>query len=171
MQRRVLFAGLTAAALLILLFLSLRMVLPGLTRIDLAAEGGKGKRISVLLRDGDPVTLTWRNSQFGLRVEEVYMARNGLLIQDQVIFSDPKGLPPPEVSPRDVDDLFHTGGAFAARGLNRPFSRIVFRVGEIGDPKMEAGGRTVYFKKEAGFGGRVILAVSRADLYDRLFSR
>jgi hypothetical protein len=55
--------------------------------------------------------------------------------------------------------------------MNRPFSRIVFRVGEIGDPKMEAGGRTVYFKGEAGFGGRVVLAVSRAGLYDRLSSR
>jgi len=163
----VVLAGLTLWGLGLLI----RTLPEGYTVIDLTAEEGGRELLRAVLRDGERVTLSWRNSQFGLNVTEGYFTRGGMLIQDQVTFALPGGPPPARVSPGEVADLFHTGGPFDARGLNRPFSRIVFRVGEIGNPKMEAGGRTVYFKGEAGFGGRVILAVSRAGLWDRLFSR
>ena len=98
-----------------------RVAPPGYTRIDLTEEG-KGREIfSAVVPDGEPVILTWRNSQFGLHVTEGFFARSGVLIQDQVTFSAPDGSPPPRVSARDVDDLYHTGGAFDARGLSRPF--------------------------------------------------
>ena len=140
----------------------------GYTRIVLT-EDGKGREIfSAIVPDGERVTLTWRNSQFGLHVTEGFFARSGVLVQDQVTFSDPGGPPPPRVSPRDVDDLYHTGGPFDARGLSRPFQRIVYRIGEIGDPKMQLLNETVSFKQAAGFGGRVILTTTRPALYEIL---
>jgi hypothetical protein len=143
----------------------------GYTRIDLT-EDGKGRGIfSAVVPDGERVTLTWRNSQFGLRVTEGFFARSGVLVQDQVTFSDPDGPPPPRVSPRDVDDLYHTGGAFDARGLSRPFRRIVYRIGEIGDPKLQVRNRSVSFKQAAGFGGRVVLTATRPALYEILWFR
>jgi hypothetical protein len=143
----------------------------GYTRIELTEEGRGEKILSVVAPDGEPVTLTWRNSQFGLRVTEVFYARAGLLIQDQVTFSDPGGPPPPRVSAHDVDDLYHTGGAFDARGLSRPFSRIVYRIGEIGDPRIHVKNRTAALKKAAGFGGRMILTTARPKLYEILFCK
>jgi len=148
-----------------------RIAPSGYTRIDLRGDG-KGRDIfSAVVPDGERVTLTWRNSQFGLRVTEGFFARIGVLVQDQVTFSSPDGPPPPRVSPRDVDDLYHTGGAFDARGLSRPFRRIVYRIGEIGDPKMRVQNKTVSFKQEAGFGGRLVLTMTRPPLYEILWAR
>lgn len=153
------------------LWLLLRMAPPGYTRIDLMAEGREHNLLSAVLPDGERVTLTWRNSQFGLDVTETFFARSGLLIQDRVTFAAPDGTPPPQVSAKDVDDLFHTGGAFDARGLSRPFTRIVYRIGEIGNPKLHVQNRTIAFKKEVGFGGRVILTASRPTVYEILLRR
>jgi hypothetical protein len=159
-----------AASVLALGMLS-RFAPSGYTRIDLT-EDGKGRGIfSAVVPDGERVTLTWRNSQFGLRVTEGFFARSGVLVQDQVTFSAPDGSPPPRVSPRDVDDLYHTGGAFDARGLSRPYQRIVYRIGEIGDPKLQVRNRTVSFKQAAGFGGRVVLKATRPALHEILWFR
>jgi hypothetical protein len=157
-----------AAAILLALVAVSRIEPPGYTRIDLAKEGGGGNVLSAVVRDGEQVTLTWRNSQFGLHVAEVFLARGGELVQDRVTFSAPGGAPPPRVSPRDVDDLYHTGGAFDARGLSRPFRRIVYRIGEIGDPKLQVQGRSVSFLEAAGFGGRLILTAARPELREIL---
>ena len=148
-----------------------RITPSGYTRIDLTGEDQGREIFSAVVPDGERVTLTWRNSQFGLRVTEGFFARSGVLVQDQVTFSAPDGSPPPRVSPRDVDDLFHTGGAFDARGLSRPYQRIVYRIGEIGDPKMQVRKKTAVFQKEAGFGGRVVIAASRPALHEILFHR
>ena len=142
---------------------------PGYTRIELTEEGRGEKILSVVAPDGEPVTLTWRNSQFGYDVTEVFYARDGLIIQDQVTFSNPGDPPPPPVSAADAADLYHTGGTFDARGLSRPFSRIVYRIGEIGDPKIRVKNKTAALKKAAGFGGRVILTTTRPKLCDFLF--
>jgi hypothetical protein len=148
-----------------------RIALSGYTRIDLTGDG-KGRGIfSAVVPDGERVTLTWRNSQFGLRVTEGFFARSGVLVQDQVAFSDPDGSPPPRVSPRGVDDLYHTGGAFDARGLSRSFRRIVYRIGEIGDPKLQVQNRTVVLKQAAGFGGRVVLKATRPAVHEILWFR
>src|SRR5512133_2547806 len=128
----------------------------GYTRIELIVEGSGEKILSVVVPSGERVTLTWRNSQFGLAVTEVFFAKSGVLVQDQVTFAAPGGPPPPRVSPQDVADLYHTGGPFDARGLARPFSRIVYRIGEVGDPKLRVQNKTIALKAAAGFGGRVI---------------
>ena len=141
----------------------------GYTRIVLTEELRGEKILSVTVPDGEPLTLTWRNSQFGLTVTEVFYARDGWIIQDRVTFADPAGPPPPRVSAADVADLYHTGGAFDARGLSRPFSRIVYRIGEIGNPQIRVKNRTAALKKAAGFGGRVILTTARPKLYEFLF--
>lgn len=158
-------------ASLVALGLLSRITPSGYTRIDLT-EDGKGRDIlSAVVPDGERVTLTWRNSQFGLHVTEGFFARSGVLVQDQVTFSAPDGSPPPLVSPRDVDDLYHTGGAFDARGLSKPFRRIVYRIGEIGDPKLQVQNKTVSFKESAGFGGRLILTMTRPALYEIIWFR
>ena len=146
-----------------------QVTLQGYTRIELTEEARGEKILSVVAPDGEPITLTWRNSQFGCDVTEVFYARDGLIIQDQVTFSEPGGSPPPRVSAADAADLYHTGGTFDARGLSRPFSRIVYRIGEIGDPKIRVKNKTAALKKAAGFGGRVILTTTRPKLCDFLF--
>jgi hypothetical protein len=169
-RRRFLIIGGFAASLLALGLMS-RIAPSGYTRIDLTEDGKGGILLSAVVPDGERVTLTWRHSQFGLRITEVFIARCGVLVQDQVTFSVPDGPLPPRVSPRDVEDLYHTGGAFDARGLSRPFRRIVYRIGEIGDPAMNVQGRTVSFRQAAGFGGRVILTATRPALYEILWLR
>ena len=159
------------AASVVALGLLSRIAPPGYTRIDLTREGQGREIFSAVVPDGERVTLTWRNSQFGLRVTEGFFSRSGVLVQDQVTFSAPDGSPPPRVSPRDVDDLYHTGGAFDARGLSRPYQRIVYRIGEIGDPKMQVQNRIVSFKQVAGFGGRLILTTTRPALHEILWLR
>ena len=162
----------TLISLSLLGFGLLSQVTPsGYTRIELTEEGRGEKILSVVAPDGEAVTLTWRNSQFGLHVTEVFFARSGVLVQDQVTFASPDGSPPPRVSARDVADLYHTGGAFDARGLSRPFSRIVYRIGEIGDPRIHVKNRTAALKKAAGFGGRVILTTAKPKLYEILFCK
>jgi len=159
------------AAFVLALGMLSRITPSGYTRIDLTGEGQGREIFSAVVPDGERVTLTWRNSQFGLRVTEGFFTRSGVLVQDRVTFSAPDGSPPPRVSPRDVDDLYHTGGAFDARGLSRPYQRIVYRIGEIGDPKMQVQNRTVSFKQAAGFGGRLILTTTRPALHEILWLR
>jgi hypothetical protein len=159
-----------AASLLALGLLS-RIAPPGYTRIDLTAGNGDRTLLTAIVADGEPVTLSWRNSLFGLQVTEVFIGKSGVLVQDRVTFSRPDGTPPPRVSPRDVDDLYHTGGAFDAQGLARPFQRIVYRIGEIGDPKLRLRGKTVALKREAGFGGRVVLTATRPAIHEILRHR
>jgi hypothetical protein len=140
----------------------------GYTKIQVAVDG-KGTVLSVIAADGERLVLSWRNSLFGLHVTEVFFARAGLLVEDQVTFAAADGSMPPQVSARDVDDLFHTGGAFDAHGLNRPFAQIVYRIGEVGEPKLQIGDRVVELKREAGFGGRAVLSAGKPRLYELLW--
>jgi len=159
-MRRRLAIGVSAAILLltILLALSPRATGPrGLTWLELA-DAGTGRMIfSGALAYGEEIVLTWKNSLFGLMVTEVFAARGGRLDLTRVSFADPQGPPPPLVRPEDLDDLYHTGGPFQVEGLARPLTRAVFRIGDIGNPKLKIGHQTVEFKQEAGFGGAVLL--------------
>ena len=156
--------------LLVLVFLLGAAILsqlsvPGYTRIILR-DAGTGRTIhSAVLSDGEEIVMTWKNSLFGLRVTEVFHARKGRLVLTAVTFADPQGPAPPAVRPSDVDDLYHTGGAFTATGIEKPFERITHRVGEIGDPRVRVRGREIVFKREVGFGGRVLLIASGAKPY------
>ena len=170
MRRRSVIVALISASIISLWFL-LRVTPPGYTRIELTTEGKEPVLLSAVLSEGERITLTWRNSQFGLDVTEAFFTRSGVLIQERVTFAAPDGSTPPRVSAEDVDDLFHTGGAFDARGLSRPFTRIVYRIGEIGNPKLHVQNRTIDFKREAGFGGRVVLTASRPSVYEILMRR
>ena len=40
---------------------------------------------------------------------------------------------------------------FSARGLAKPFRRVVYRVSQIGEPRIQIGDRVVDFKKEVGY--------------------
>ncbi len=124
--------------------------------------------ISRLLRDGEEVVLTWKNSLFGLTVTEVFTAGGGILTLTRVTFADPQSGEPPRVRPQDLDDLYHTGGPFRAEGLSKPLRRVVFRVGEIGNPTFNVGGTPVPLAREVGFGGAVRLDARKPSLYERL---
>lgn len=142
--------------------------LPGYSRIQVR-DGGTGRKIlSGVLRDGDQVVMTWKNSLFGLNVTELFEMHGGRLILTTVTFAEPRGPAPPLVKPPDVDDLYHTGGSFTASGLNKPFDRIVHRVGELGEPRMSVKGREVAFKEEVGFGGSVVVTAAGAKAYEIL---
>ena len=140
----------------------------GSTWVELT-DAETGRRIlSQRLPDGGKVVLTWTNSLFGLPVTEVFTAGHGILTLTAITFSDPTGREPPRVGPADVDDLYHTGGAFRAEGLSRPVSRVVFRVGELGNPALRIGSRVVQFAREVGFGGAVLLVARKASLRERI---
>jgi hypothetical protein len=166
-------AKITLSGLILLLLIGLGVLsqvpAAGYTRVALT-QAGTGKTIlSIVLRDGELAVLTWRNSLFGLNVTEVFQAETGLLILDQVTFADPQGRPAPTVSPADVDDLYQTGGPFTARGLGKPFRRVMYRVSEIGDPKMRIRDHVVAFKQVVGFGGGVILTAATPKWNEILF--
>lgn len=166
MSRRLIFS-LAAAGLLLFsaLWLCLRASGPGeLTWIELT-EAGSGRSIYASCLEHDrKIVLSWKNSLFGLMVTEVFVARHGRLDLAEVIFADPNGSPPPKARAEDLDDLYHTGGAFHVEGLSRPLTHAVFRIGEIGDPRLSIGGRLLHLKQEAGFGGAVVLDVRRPRL-------
>jgi hypothetical protein len=133
---------------------------PSYTRIDLTAGETGRKLFSAVLRDGERAVLRWKNSLFGLDVTEVFQAQQGAMILDEVTFADSGGPAPPEVAPEDVEDLYHTGGPFTARGLNKSFRRVVYRVAEVGNPKMRIREHELAFKQEVGFGGVVVLTAA-----------
>lgn len=135
-------------------------------------DAGTGRRIvSLDLREGEEVVLTWMNSLFGLMVTEVFVARSGILELTRITFADPGGGEPPLVRPGDVDDLYHTGGPFRAEGLFRPMSRVIFRVGEIGNPTIRIGNELVHLARQVGFGGAVLLATRKPSVYESTVGR
>jgi hypothetical protein len=103
-RRRLLIIGGFAGSLLAF-GLASRVTPAGYTRIDLT-ENDKGRNIlSAVVRDGERVTLTWRHSQFGLHVVEVFIARNGVLVRiSHLLLRRSTG----SVF-RDVGDLYHAG--------------------------------------------------------------
>ena len=136
------------------------------TRLELT-DGGTGRPLlSTLLRYGETTTLMWHNSLFDLDVTEDFVANAGALVQTSVTFADPRGLPPMQVKPEEVDDFYHTGGPFTTTGLQRRFTRVVYRIGEIGTPRLVVGNRVVDFKHEVGFGGQVVLSTAQANVFD-----
>ncbi len=163
-----------AGCLILLLVLALSGRLPapaGSTWLELT-DAGTGRRIAAqLLSEDERVVLNWTNSLFRLPVTEEFAARDGVLTLTGVTFADPTGREPPRVRPEDVDDLYHTGGPFKAEGLSRSFSRIVFRVGEIGRPTLTVGTRLIRLAEEVGFGGAVLLVVRRPRLYEYALGR
>jgi hypothetical protein len=140
----------------------------GSTRLELS-DAETGRSIAArTLPEGEEVVLTWTNSLFGLMVTEVFVARTGMLELTRITFADPAGGEPPRVRPTDVEDLYQTGGAFQAEGLSRPVHRVVFRVGEIGDPRIRVGRDVVRLKQEVGFGGAVLLVARGPSLGEHL---
>jgi hypothetical protein len=154
-------------ALLVVLWILSRPA-SGYTRLELTDPETGSRLASFVLGDGERVVLTWRNSIWGLDVTEAFVAKGGLLIQTEVTFAHPDGSPPPRVTPQEVDDYYHVGGAFTAKGLARPIQRVVYRIGEIGKPRMRVRDRVIEFKPLVGFGGRVVLAASKPRVYETI---
>jgi hypothetical protein len=144
------------------------IALPRQTRIELT-DAETGRQIaSRLLADGEMVSLSWTNSLFRLPVTEVFVAGGGTLTLTEITFADPGGREPPLVRPEDVDDLYHTGGPFRVEGLSRTVTRVVFRVGELGNPTIHVGDTSIQFAREVGFGGAVRLTARPAGVRERI---
>ncbi len=170
MRRWLPFLALTALLLAALGILT--QVKPtGYTHFQLTDADTGRRLLATVLTNGEPITLTWQNSIFQLPVVEVFYADEGILILDQVAFLDPLGVYQMPVTPADVKDLYHTGGPFSASGLARPYQQVIFRLGEIGNPKITTQGKVVALKEEVGFGGRVRLDARRASELEVIFSR
>lgn len=124
------------------------------------ADGSTGREIALEpLWEGEEVVYTWRNSMFRLMVTEILVLRDGRLVLTEVTYADPRGFEPPLSKVEDLDNLFQTGGPFRVTGISRPFTRLIFRVGEIGKPKLKIGEKVVELEREVGFGGTVVLTV------------
>jgi len=150
---------------------SSRIPVPGYTRLELTEPESGRKLLARLLPDGEPAVLTWTNSLFRLGVTERFLARDGLLLLTAVTFADPSGRVPPLSRPEELDDLYHTGGPFRVEGVARPISRVVFRLGEVGRPRLRVGGELVEFYPAVGFGGRLLLETRRPTLGEWLLGR
>ncbi len=157
-----------AIVFLLVLWLAAQIPREGYTRVELADAGTGRKILFAILRNDDPMVFTWHNSLFGLDVTEVYVAKDGAIIQTDVTFADPRGLAPMRIQAAEVDEYYHTGGPFTATGLNRRFTRVVYRVAEIGNPKMKVGDRVIEFKREVGFGGGVVLSTAKVSWYESM---
>jgi hypothetical protein len=167
-SRKKLVVPAVVAGTIFLVLLGVNITLPWHTRLQLF-DGETGRMLlSAILRDGDKASLTWHNSLFDLHVTEEFIAESGTLVQTTVTFADPRGLQPMQIAAAEVDDYYHTGGPFTANGLRRPFTRIVYRVGEIGNPHFFMGNKLISFKQEVGFGGQVVLSTFRPLLSDIL---
>jgi len=158
------FLSLMLAVLLLAALAALLLIQPtGYTHFQLGDADTGRRLLATVLSNGELITLTWQNSIFQQPVVEIFYADEGRLILDRVAFLDPQGVYEMPVQPSDVAELYHTGGPFAAAGLARPYQQVIFRIGEIGDPKMAVRGRVVALKQEVGFGGRVRLDARRAS--------
>jgi hypothetical protein len=133
------------------------------SRLELRDPDAGREIFAIVLTEGEPVVLTWLNSLFGLFVTERFEVRGGALFLTEVTYDSPGCQALPVVPPEDAEVLYQTGGPFHAPGLAKPFREIVFRISEIGEPKMKIRDRMVDFKKEVGFGGRIILTVTSAE--------
>lgn len=141
-------------------------LLRGHTWLELT-DAETGREIAAqALREGEEIVLTWKNSLFRLMVTEVFTARGGRLELTRVTFADPQGKEPPLARPEDLDDLYHTGGPFRVEGLSRPVTRLVFRVGEIGDPRLSIREQRIRMAGQVHFGGAVRLVARAPGLGD-----
>lgn len=141
---------------------------PGFTQVEFT-NTDTGHVIFVdALRDGEPIVLTWHNSIFDLDVTEEFTVTSGILIQHSVMFADPRDIPPMIARPEDLEDLYHTGGPFIVRGIAKPFTRITYRIGEIGNPQFHIRSQIIALKPIVGFGGRVTLSTRHTRVIDFL---
>jgi len=120
---------------------------------------------SELIKPGENITLTWRNSLFNLEVTETYIIRDTFFEQTGVTFHDPYGKPEPLIRAEEVDDFYHTGGPFKVAKMSRPFKSIVFRIGEVGNPVIRLKGKDINLKSQVGFGGVVIVEVKSPSVF------
>lgn len=151
------------ASLTLLLFLpSFHSFGPSCYPLTLS-DASSGRLIySTCLYDGESLTYEWKNSLFGLNVTEVFLAWNGSLVLMEIVYRDPYGNPEPLTDPRDLEYLCHQGGPFRVTNVSKAYAEITFMVGRVGKPRISVRDETLNLEEEVGFGGRVILRLSRS---------
>lgn len=152
---------------LFLVLLLLPLPLPGFTIVEVESPSESS---FFLLERGEEVLLSWKNSLFGQDVTERLLAQGGFLWLEEVAFEDKISGYTMEVTPEDLADLYHTGGAFRVNGIHKPLSQAVFRVGAIGKPRLKIKGREINFQDQAGFGGIVVLRAKKANVINLLLA-
>lgn len=114
------------------------------------------------LKPGDVITLTWKNSLYNLDVTETYVVRSYFFEQVSIEFNDPNRMDVPEVKPAEVEDYYHTGDPFKVNNISRPFEKIVFLIGDIGNPKIKIKENIIDLKKKAGFGSSIVMELKKS---------
>ncbi len=131
------------------------------SHLELNDELGGNKLLDLILEEGEEIALYWRNSLYNLDVTEKFIIEKGTLALKEVTFSNPFESSPLSVSPNDLEDLYQTGGVFSVQGVQKRFTQIDFRIGEIGHPKLKIKGQLLDLKELVGFGGKVRLTIQR----------
>lgn len=117
---------------------------------------------SACLYEGEAVIYKWKNSLFGLNVTETFYLKNESLVLTEIVYEDPYGNPEPLTNPEDLDHLCHEGGPFRAVNISKAYGQIIFGVGQVGKPRIIVRGEVIDLEKEVGFGGRVVVKVSKS---------
>jgi len=162
----------TRLSLILIIFLTILFLLspvyllkPCCYLLTLSDEDSGRLIFSSCLDEGENIVYEWKNSLFGLNVTEIFSVRNGSLVLTEIVCHDPYGNPEPLVDPADVEYLCHEGGPFHAVNLSRAYGEISFMVGKIGKPRITVRDAVIDLEKEVGFGGRVIMKLSRACFF------
>lgn len=154
-------AQLIIFSFLIFLWIVSCAILSRKNQIKLIDEDQKKKILEIVLEDSEEIFLYWRNSLFNLDVTEKFIIEKGTLALKEVSFSNPFESSPLSVSPNNLEDLYQTGGVFSVQGVQKRFTQIDFRIGEIGHPKLKIKGQLLDLKELVGFGGKVRLTIQR----------
>ncbi len=68
-----------------------------------------------------------------------------------------------QLKAEEVDEFYKTGGPFTAKGLDRRFTQVAYRMREFDNLKISIGNRVVDFRSEVGIGSAVVLAAAKAS--------
>ncbi len=131
------------------------------TCLEVRDEINGKKLLDLTLEDGEEILLYWRNSLFDLDVSEKFVIEKGTLILREVRFFNSPGSSLPFLDQKDLEDLYQTGGLFSAQGVQKRFTQIEFRIGEIGHPRLKIKGQVLDLKELVGFGGKVRLTIQK----------
>jgi hypothetical protein len=149
--------------ILLFLFFSQNCLIPKCYLVTLLDRESGRLIYSACLSDGEAIVYKWKNSLFGLNVTEIFLVRRGSFELFELVYEDPNGNREPQADIRDLDYLCHEGGPFRAVNISKFYQELEFMVGKVGKPKIIINDHLIDLEKEVGFGGRVVMKISKFD--------
>lgn len=146
---------------LLLFGLSSCFPLQGKNHLELVDNESGRRLLKITLKDREEVVLYWKNSLFNLDVIEKFIIYQGEIILTEVSFLNPTETPTPSLSAQDLEELYQTGGPFSVKGIQKRFTQIEYRIGEVGHPRIMIKGQLFDLKEAVGFGGKISLKIHK----------